>query len=716
LVVAGASSRITTKGCFMCTPTIPSETPDSQENPPKELNKKHTHTESDKLLKEASVRPTTPRHTAYLEAKGLSIEDIPGACFGEYYGSPALLVPIKDIDGNIRSIQYIFQDKEGKNQKRFLKDADKNECFLALDDLGRCNQIFITEGIATAASLRKLLKETKGDKNVGIICAFSALGIPKVAKLLKETFEDAEIIAAPDADQAGDGTAKTCKEIGVGAIFPPKIKEGADWNDIYLERSLEVSIADLMMAMSIKEISESKESPKIKNILEEIEEDPCKGFSMEHFPPVLRIYIESLCETTEAHPIMIIMSVISSISAMIGKKVYMPRGEYFQKLFVNVWSLCITKSGGFKTTALNKGSEIALEADRKILQIMDDIRSREDPNFDILQDDTKFEDEIKKEILMESLKRPMLPTRITTEFLIKHVAQGHQGMILSSEIGEWLGNMQKNHNVDLKQIFTYFYDVDIAPYEHRTKHCGNYIVKQPFVTINGVSTIDWVQNQVKADDVFSGFFARMLLFAPPFENKIPHARPKKKEMSAEGIKAKKEITKTLEHLGEIEFSFSEETAAQFDTIHEALYEMVRISKYDEKCQKFLEPYLKRWSPYVLKLAMIFRVIEDPLSNELSTSSIKAATELIRIAIKSTAKLFKNELGESEDQRKQRKVYDWIVKRSRENKKAPFYSLIASRILDGGSKEYEEVVQTLVDSQKIRCFNQSESKKNWLLEA
>ena len=686
---------------------ITPEPPDSQGNP--SLN-----SESNKLLKEASIRPTTPRHTAYLEAKGLSIEDVPGACFGEYFGSPALLIPIKDIDGNIRSIQYIFQDKEGKTQKRFLKDADKNECFLALDEIAGCDQIFITEGIATAASLRKIIKSSDEWKvKAGIVCAFSALAIPKVAKLLKETFEDAEIIAAPDADQAGDGAAKTCKEIGIGAIFPPKIKEGADWNDIYLERSLEGSIADLMMAMSIKEISESKEIPKIKNILEEIEENPCKGFSMEHFPAVLRTYIESLCETTEAHEIMITMSVICSISAMIGKKVYMPRGEYFQKLFVNVWSLCITKSGGFKTTALNKGSEIALEADRKILQIMDDIRSREDPNFDILQDDTKFEDEVKKEILMESLKRPMLPTRITTEFLIKHLAQGHQGMILSSELGEWLGNMQKNHNVDLKQIFTYFYDVDIAPYEHRTKHCGNYIVKQPFVTINGVSTIDWVQNQVKADDIFSGFFARMLLFAPPFENKIPHARPKKKEMSAEGIKAKKEIAKTLEHLGEIEFSFSEETAAQFDNIHEALYEMVRIDKYDEKCQKFLEPYLKRWSPYVLKLAMIFRVIEDPLSNELSISSIKAATELIRVAIKSTAKLFKNELGESEDQRKQRKVYDWIVKRSRENKKAPYFALIKSRVLDGGSKEYDEVLETLINAGKIECLNpKTENKKDY----
>lgn len=89
------------------------------------------------------------------------------------------------------------------------------------------------------------------------------MGIPKVAKLLKETYEYTEIIAAPDADQAGDGAAKACKEMGIGAIFPPKIKEGADWNDVYLESGQEGSIADFMVAMSIKDVAEKKDLPDI---------------------------------------------------------------------------------------------------------------------------------------------------------------------------------------------------------------------------------------------------------------------------------------------------------------------------------------------------------------------------------------------------------------------------------------------------------------------
>ena len=676
-----------------------------------ELNKKCNAPEVEKLFEAGSIEPTNTKHTAYLKAKGLEISDIPWTRFGEYYGSPALLIPIKDIDGNIQSIQYIFQDREGKTQKRFLKDADKSECFLALDSLVECDQIFITEGIATAGSLRKLIKHLGGDKNIGVVCSFSAQGIPKVAGLLKETFDCAEVIVAPDADQAGNGAAKKCKEIGIGTIFPPQRKEGMDWNDVYLESGLEGGISDLVMALSIKEMADKNGVKEIETILEKLDEDPCKGFSMEHFPPVLRTYVESLCEMTEAHPIMIIMSVICSISAMVGKKVYMPRGEYFQNLYPNIWSLCITKSGGFKTTALNKGSEIALEEDRKILQIMKDIQDR-DTEYNPLDDRSKLDSKLAAEVFKESLKRPLLPTRVTSEFLIKYLSQGHKGMILSSEMGEWLGNLEKSHNVDLKQIFTYFYDVDIAPYESRTKHCGGGIVQKPFITINGVSTVDWLQKQVKADDVFSGFFARMLLFAPPFENKVPNALPQKREFSPEGIKAKGEIAKTLEHLGEIEFHLSPEAKFQFELIHEELYRMARASKYDERCQTFLEPYLKRWSPYILKLAMLFRVIEAPLSNELSLSSIKAATQVIEVAIKSTAKLFEKELGESEDQRKQRKVYEWVVKRCKDKKNAPYFSLIKSKILDGGSKEYDEVLETLEVTAKIECSNpNTENKKD-----
>jgi len=196
----------------------------------------------------------------------------------------------------------------------------------------------------------------------------------------------------------------------------------------------------------------------------------------------------------------------------------------------------------------------------------------------------------------------------------------------------------------------------------------------------------------------------MLLFAPPFENKTPPARQKKRKNSEKEFHSKKKIAELLEHLGNISFSFSESTGIQFDNIHNSLDQMVKTGRYDERCQKFLEPYLKRWSPYILKLAMLFRIIEDPLSNELSSTSIKAGTEIVRIAIKSTAKLFEKELGESEDHRKQRIVFENILSRAKNGKKTSFEHIVRSRILSGGFKEYEEVLETLDLSGKIALIN------------
>lgn len=688
---------------------------------------------AEKIYFESSPTMTDMQHSVYLKKKELTSADIPSLRFGNYYDTPALIIPIKDIEGEIKSIQYIFQDSDGKTQKRFLKDADKKDCFLALDDPKETDQIFITEGIATAGSLRKILANREQQQKTSVVCAFNAEGITKVSKVLKVKFPNSEIIPAPDYDTAGGKTSKNCKDsLGFEPVFPPN--KGEDWNDVAVKNNESESAKLLEEALEIRKQAQKLEDsydhaetarqhvaekekqriPQIEQILEKIDEDPCKDFSMEHFPPILKTYIESLCETTEAHPIMIIMSVICSISAMVGKKVYMKEGEgkAFQDLYPNIWSLCITKSGGFKTTAINKGSEIALEEDRKILQMMKDIEDR-DTEYNPLDDKSKLDAKLQAEVLKESLKRPILPTRVTSEFLIKYLAQGHKGMILSSEMGEWLKNLKKTHNGDLKELFTYFYDVDIAPYEQRTKHCGGGIVETPFITINSVSTIDWIQKEVKEEDIFSGFFARILLFAPPANDNIPPARPKKRKKSPEEEKkAKKKIADTLENLGELTFSFSEESGIYFDLIHSSLYQMVQCSKYDDRCQKFLEPYLKRWSPYVIKLAMIFRILEDPLSEELSVSSIKSATEIIKVAIKSTAKLFEKELGESEDQRKQRLVFDWIRKRTTLKTTTKLKHILKSRQLEGGSKEYEEVLETLENAGKVECSNpKTENKKD-----
>ena len=183
---------------------------------------------------------------------------------------------------------------------------------------------------------------------------------------MKDNFDYSEIIAAPDADEAGSKAAKECQNIGVYAVFPPQVRKGMDWNDVLQEMGTVDGHAELQKSLHLKTVAHEKEDartiPEIENILEDLDEDPCKDLSLEHFPPILKQYIESICETTEAHPIMITMSVLCTISSFVGTKAYIPEGKlgFFQTLYPNLWSLCINQSGGFKSTALKKELEAIL--------------------------------------------------------------------------------------------------------------------------------------------------------------------------------------------------------------------------------------------------------------------------------------------------------------------------------------------------------------------
>jgi len=440
---------------------------------------------------------------------------------------------------------------------------------------------------------------------------------------------------------------------------------------------------------------EFQAEPEFKKINLIGQDEPCAKFTPDHLPEILREYILRIGETTDAHPIMITNSVFSTISAFFQQTMYMPKGNYFQKLHPNTWILNILQSGGFKSTAQESGCHIARERSGQILDALSET-------------DKKNE----KLLISTSIQNPILPNKITPEALLEMLAQGHSGLIITSEFGGWLQNMESNHNSDLKAIFTELYDVPLA-FRHKTKNNGDAILRSPCFSINGVSTIDWVKDNIKSSDVSSGFFPRFLIYTPPPlpTDYIPNALPKKRENTEQFLKAQNDFRRKIhERDNQIcEYGLSKNAENEFNKAHNELYKIVR--GYGEHCEKILDPYLKRWSPYILKFAMLIRYFEDPNSKELSDTSINGAMSLLVPAINSTAKLFQNELGESDYQRKCRKVYEWVCKRFERDGKAIWKELVTSKVLDGGSMMYESVVKTLVEGGKIKEVQQP-LKKDW----
>lgn len=634
----------------------------------------------------SSEIPPTEECIAYLEVKKIQSIGIKYN-INSHRRRSSLIIPIRNIAGEIRSLQFIFKDMDGTFQKRFLSGGEKQGNFNNLGDISKANYIYITEGYATGVSIYEATKQT-------VVIAFDAGNIKHVVQRIYEQYPHKELIIAADNDERGIFGAKAALGYpGVTIVFPnfpDHLKEYKDFNDLHQHCGIEEVKRQLCVQQPILERIQLDEVAK---------RNPCHQFRINKLPPVLAEYIFALSKTTNAHPIMIAASVITMVSAFFGKKVCIPEGYdgYFQDLYPNTWILCIAKSGQFKTTALNKGAKYAYDNQTIVLR---DIKILKD-TWEKTEDHAAKE-YIANEIVQRSLDNVILPTKITAEAFVAHLSEGHRGVIYTSEFGAMLQNFEKSHNNDFKATLTEFYDVPKF-YQYKTKTQGNFIIEKPYLSICGVSTLPWIRENLKPSDVPSGFFPRFLIFTPPHDESIPPALPQAIDHDSECMEQAfqahfKRILIQIDK-GRL-FRLTPDARRRFEKLHNIIH-MVPEG-FTDRAKDITDPYLKRWSPYLLKIAMIMQLFIDADEENISQEAIDAAWFFLLPAIKSTMFLFEGELGESSHQRQCRKVYDWLLKKHQETGMPIKRSaLLSSKQLEGGSKQYDDILETLAEQERIR---------------
>ena len=441
-----------------------------------------------------------------------------------------------------------------------------------------------------------------------------------------------------------------------------------------------------------------------ENILKN--QEPCGPFDLGMMPDNIRLYVESICRSTDADSVLVLMAVLSAISARIGRRVYLPESEYFNKLFCNIWVLVLSLSGSFKTTALNKGCRIIYQKNSEIIKQIEAVKN--DPAY---QNDAE---ELKKRISEIEKNGCLLPNRMSAEGLLDHLSKGCGGLLPCSEFGEWLANLGKNHNAGLKPLFTDLFDCP-NQYSYVTKSAGHLIIRWPFISIFGVSTLEWIRENVVLGDVGSGFFARKLMFYPPQKKLIPPALPVEREPV--DIFTEKELSDRLDALpDELSMHLKPDARAYFEKIHAGIY--AALDQLDERDQELLGPYAKRWSPYVLKIAMVLQAVQEPtewmqesggcLAGFVSVENIQAAASVVEYAIQSTVYLFQDQLGMSKFQNDCKNVVDYLAKNGGTVVR---HKMLSSRTLTDGAKQYDEILETLAQQNKIEIIqNEHEVKK------
>jgi phage/plasmid primase-like uncharacterized protein len=170
---------------------------------------------------------------AYLTRKGVK-------SYGLRELGGRLVVPIRDKDGEIHSVEFI--DAEGG--KLFLAGGRKGGLWYSFGELH--DVICIAEGYATAASIH----EATGHHTA---VAFDCGNMPSVAKQLRVKHATAKIVICSDDDPKPDGknpgadaAAKAAKESNA-LVAIPSLPHGGDFNDQHAAKGLE-SVADTIQS------------------------------------------------------------------------------------------------------------------------------------------------------------------------------------------------------------------------------------------------------------------------------------------------------------------------------------------------------------------------------------------------------------------------------------------------------------------------------------
>jgi hypothetical protein len=427
------------------------------------------------------------------------------------------------------------------------------------------------------------------------------------------------------------------------------------------------------------------------SILKGLEQPDDFDFNM--LPKFLSDYIKEAGADTKAHPIMVLSAFLGSLSAAMRHKFYLPgyhpgveEKQWRGDLHPNIWTIAVADSGFFKSTALNAGAEIIWEKERDILSKIQDLKN----------DD---EDQVKDTINGWESGRNILPNKVSTEGLFDRMSKSGGGVVLASEFGGWLANLEASYNGSLKQTLTNWYDVPMFD-EEQTRGKGSLILEKPYIAIAGVSTSKWIKENIDVETaIASGFFARFLLFSPPTRMERPDALPPRGK-SERIQKTKMEdvfeyvINKSREE--PVLYYLDESARSVFEDCHNEIYDIWENSPKED--QDILSPFVQRWCPYVLKLAMIMQVIIDKDADIISGQALRASYHIVKYSISSTAWLIKHKLTISDFQDLVDKVLNYIANKGAEVTRAV---LTASRSLPGDTKQYDRVIDFLESAGKLK---------------
>jgi len=445
-----------------------------------------------------------------------------------------------------------------------------------------------------------------------------------------------------------------------------------------------------------------------KEVLEEYSDDSSE-FNMEYLPVTIQDYVNKAAEGTMVSPTMVLMSLMTTLSTYVGHKSHF---MFFEPMRSNIWSLVFAGSGAGKSTALAKGSELLGVHDSEIKKEIKE-KSWELPNLKADQKNLLL-DQIK------SIEASLLKysNRITYDAFYELLSRKKNGgAFIVDEFSTFLHNFDSSTNKGFKSELTSMYN---AYYKDSKSTVGKgYLpVENPYISIAGVSTEEFVGDLLTPKDVKTGFLARFLLFKLPHEDVIPPALPpdgRPFNSTYEYAKMKMVVDKIMEIEGDTQMRLSEHASVDYRDAHDLFYE-TKFQETDPSVKSLMDAFCKRWPANIIKLAMILQWVDEPGSDEISNESMQGAISIVSHSANSTINLYRGSLGGSRDERARGAILKFIAV---EGGKTTWGKILRFKPLkevygeDPNAKEYQSVFEFLDESNRINVTKEGK-KADWII--
>lgn len=451
--------------------------------------------------------------------------------------------------------------------------------------------------------------------------------------------------------------------------------------------------------MTNEQIKKDFESTRIKPVIPnwDLSEEIIFDLNKLHDSPFKKMirYYESISSSPVEY---LITGTLAALSGAIGKNAYFEITDSLN-IYLNVWGVMIGPS-----TIMRKTSAINL-CKKDIQRISDTEYSDYKSKYFQYEKEAAEAKDNKDRTFNKTpplRKYIIFPSDSTVESLSDILSFSSRGLIVHSEFGSLLTQLNRSYSGDSKQFLTAIYDV-IDSWEVSRSTKKNILLQRPYVSILGATTIDWVKENSSPSDLRTGFSAR---FIYSIRNKPDINKRFIPLLALKGLTSRSEIYINIREIFDYLCSFDSPQMLEIDLEAKELHENYDTDSFYEMLQGMGESevsFKARLIIYCLKFAGLIALADR--RSVISLNDMEDAIQLTDYYKRNVERLLNSELSQTEYTRSEGKIFGIIEKHGGKIQHSFLLQLSNMK-----KKDLEEIILNLIEKEKIETLFERISNK------